>query len=163
MTRASVLMRNGLVGAAGVALAAVLFFLTANRFFVSTGPVYTVAQVQAGIGHHPRSWVGRTVLVRALATPLGASCPASVPYCTNVVLSDRDPELGSTPSLVAMAAPPDPFWSVLRAVPLMDRVIPDPQEVAWQRVATYRVHFSAQTFVPCLPPCLNIQLEGMVR
>jgi hypothetical protein len=148
---------------AGVLLVGALLFLAANRFFASTGPVYTVAQVKAAIDQRPRLWVGRTVLVQALATPLGVNCPAIVPLCTNVVLSDRDPELGATPTIVAMAAPPDPLWGFLRSVPLMDRVIPDPQEVAWQQIATYRVHFSAQTFVTCIPPCLNIQLEGMVR
>jgi hypothetical protein len=156
-------MKRVLVGSAGIALATGLLFLAANRFYVSMGPVYTVAQVQIGIGRQPRSWAGRTVLVRALATPLGANCPASVPWCTNVVLSDRDPGPAATPTLVAMAAQPDPFWSLLRRVPLMDRVIADPQQVNWEQVATYRVHLSAQTFVPCIPPCMNIQLEGMVR
>ncbi len=30
------------------------------------GPVYTLAQVEAGLSQHPQAWVGRTVLVRAL-------------------------------------------------------------------------------------------------
>jgi hypothetical protein len=29
-----------------------------------TGPVYTVAQLQAGFARHPRTWIGRSVLVR---------------------------------------------------------------------------------------------------
>src|SRR5690242_11605284 len=120
-------MKNVLVGIIGVALAIGLLFLSANRYFVTTGSVYTVAQVQTAIGRRPRSWAGRTVLVRAVATPLGAGCPTSVPWCTNVILSDRDPSLPDTPTLVAMAAQPDPFWSLLRQAPLMDRVIPDPQ------------------------------------
>jgi len=32
----------------------------------ATGPVYTLAQVEAGLSQHPQAWVGRTVLVRAL-------------------------------------------------------------------------------------------------
>jgi hypothetical protein len=29
-----------------------------------SGPVYTVAQLQAGFARHPRAWIGRSVLVR---------------------------------------------------------------------------------------------------
>jgi hypothetical protein len=29
-----------------------------------SGPVYTVAQLQAGFARHPRTWIGRSVLVR---------------------------------------------------------------------------------------------------
>ena len=46
----------------------------------AAGPVYTVAQVQAGLARHPQAWVGRTVLVRgtllgwlAVSGPTGAS------------------------------------------------------------------------------------------
>ena len=55
-------MRRIVLGAAGVAVAVGLV-LAIPRFTVSP-PVYTVAQVQAGLARDPSAWVGRTVLVR---------------------------------------------------------------------------------------------------
>ncbi len=156
-------MKSLLVGIPGVALAAALLFIVATRIFVPPGMVYTVTQVQTGMVHQPRSWLGRTVLVRALASPLGTSCPPSIPSCTNVVLTDSNPILANTPTLVAIAARPDSLRSMLRRVPLADRMIPDPQQVDWGQFATYHVHLSAQSFAPCIPPCMNVQLEGVAR
>jgi hypothetical protein len=47
-----------LVGALALAL---------TRSSPPTGPVYTVAQVVAGMAQHPRAWYGHTVTVRAVA------------------------------------------------------------------------------------------------
>ena len=127
------------------------------------GKVYTVAQVRAGISRDPQLWRGRTVLIRALAVPLGAMCPPSTPWCTNVVLADHDPILATTPTLDEMAPRSNPYVTLLRRLPLVDWVIPDPQQVAWEQLATYRLHISPQTFTPCLAPCLNLQLEGIAR
>jgi hypothetical protein len=61
-----------------VAAGAVPVFVVHNP--AAAGPVYTVAQVQAGLARHPQAWVGRTVLVRgtvlgwlAVSGPTGAS------------------------------------------------------------------------------------------
>jgi hypothetical protein len=156
-----------LVGIPAVALAAALLFVVETRIVVTPAMVYTVAQARAGMMRQPRSWAGRTVLVRARAFPLGTNCPPSIPWCTNVVLADGDALLATAPTLVAMAAGParpDPLVSLLRHVPLADRLIRQPQQVDqvdWSHIATYRVHLSAQSFSPCIAPCINVQLEGI--
>jgi hypothetical protein len=68
---------------------AALLFATAVTFAIvrrlaDSGPTYTVAQVQAALLHHPRAWVGRTVLVHAMLLPgsfcpYGAHCPRRPP------------------------------------------------------------------------------------
>lgn len=156
-------MKILLVGVPGVALAAAVLFIGATHIFAPPDTVYTVTQVRTGMVHRPRLWLGRTVLVRALASPLGTSCPPSIPSCTNVVLADSNPILANTPTLVAIAARPDQLRSMLRRVPLVDRMIPDPQQVDWGEFRTYRIYLSAQSFTPCIPPCMNIQLAGIVR
>lgn len=52
---------------AGAALLGGILHLTAEP------PVYTAAQVQAGLLHHAQTWEGRTVLVRAVETGWVAS------------------------------------------------------------------------------------------
>jgi hypothetical protein len=158
-------MKSLLVGIAAVALTVALLFVVETRILAAPSTVYTVAQARTGMMRRPRSWVGRTVLVRARAFPLGANCPPSIPWCTNVVLADGDALL-STSTLVAIAAGPtrpDPLVSLLRRVPLVDRMIRQPQQVDWSHVATYRVHLSAQSFSPCIAPCMNVQLEGIAQ
>ncbi len=99
-----------------------------------------------------------------------SACPCLPPWHElsadqSVVLVDGASLLANTPTLVAMAADaarPDPLVSQLRRVPLVDRLIPQPQQVDWSHVATYRVHLSAQSFSPCIAPCMNVQLAGMV-
>jgi len=159
-------MKSLLVGIPAVALAVGLLFVVETRILAAPATIYTVAQARAGMIRQPRSWVGRTVLVRARAFPLGANCPPSIPWCTNVVLADGNALLATTPTLVAMAAGParpDPLVSLLRRVPLADRLIRQPQQVDWSHVATYRVHLSAQSFSPCIAPCMNVQLEGIAQ
>ncbi len=114
-------MKSLLIGIPAVALAVVLLFVVETRILAPPGTVYTVAQTRVDMIRQPRSWVGRTVLVRARAFPLGTNCPPSIPWCTNVVLADGDALLTTTPTLVAMApglARPDPLLSLLRRVPL---------------------------------------------
>jgi len=159
-------MKSLLVGTLSIVLTVALLFVIEIRILATPSAVYTVAQARAGMIRQPRSWVGRTVLVRARAFPLGANCPPSIPWCTNVVLTDGDSLLSTTPTLVTMAAGParpDPLVSLLRRVPLVDRLIAQPQQVDWSHVATYRVHLSTQSFSPCIAPCMNVQLAGMVR
>lgn len=159
-------MKRLLICGTGVALAFALVLMIGTRLpgvFVAqrAAYVYTVAQLRADMGRRPALWRGRAAFVQAMAYPLGTNCPPSTPWCTNVVLTD-DASIGATtPTLVVMAAPPDPYTGLLRRVPLLGRLIPDPQRVAWGQRATYRVYVSAQTFTPCLAPCLNVQLKGI--
>lgn len=42
-----------------------------TRPWPAAGPVYTVAQVQAGLLHHPKTWIGRTVRVEGAVVLAG--------------------------------------------------------------------------------------------
>src|SRR5438105_1698121 len=62
------------------AVAVVVLSLPTARHLTSmgsTGPVYTVAQVVAGLVHQPRAWAGRTVTVRGMVAALAYGTPAS--------------------------------------------------------------------------------------
>ena len=52
----------------GMALLAGLVAAVVGRPSSPAGPVYTVAQVRAGLARQPTAWAGRTVLVRGNAT-----------------------------------------------------------------------------------------------
>lgn len=159
-------MNRVAIGLAAVGLAAGLLIVIGTGLaavFAASGKVYTVAQASAAMDRNPRSWRGRTVLVRAVAVPLGGNCPPSMPWCTNIVLTDHDPVLATTPTLVVMAARSNPYVTLLRRLPFVDRLLADPQQVEWGQRVIYRLHLSAQTFTPCLAPCLNMQLEGPVK
>ena len=73
-------MKNLLVGILATALTVLLLFVVETRILAVPGTVYTVAQAHAGMIRQPQLWVGRTVLVRAHAFPLGTSCPPINPW-----------------------------------------------------------------------------------
>ncbi len=52
----------------GIALLAGLVAAVVGRPSSPAGPVYTVAQVRAGLARQPAAWAGRTLLVRGSAT-----------------------------------------------------------------------------------------------
>src|SRR5436190_8560365 len=62
------MVRRGVVLLVALALAGVGLVLAVVGLVLAVvtpvGPVYTVARVAAGLAHHPRAWVGRTVTVR---------------------------------------------------------------------------------------------------
>jgi hypothetical protein len=61
MVRRGVVMLAVALAGVGLAVAVVGLVLAV---VTPAGPVYSVAQVAAGLAHHPRAWVGRTVTVR---------------------------------------------------------------------------------------------------
>src|SRR5437763_623205 len=62
------MVRRGVVAVLAVALAGVGLVVAVVGVVLAVvtpaGPVYTVAQVAAGLTHQPRAWMGRTVTVR---------------------------------------------------------------------------------------------------
>jgi len=56
-------------------------------------PVYTVAQVQAGLRRHPTAWTGRIVLIRGTITSTGSGSPIG-PTRKEVLLSAAIPVVG---------------------------------------------------------------------
>ncbi len=60
-------MKRSIIALFSLALAGLLVAGIKVRYATDvggTGPIYTVAQVQAGLQYNPRTWSGRTILVR---------------------------------------------------------------------------------------------------
>jgi hypothetical protein len=122
------------------------------------GPVYSVAQVEAYLASHPRSWTDRTLLVRGVAVAVEGHCHANLagaaPVCppARTALEDFGPT-ASAPLPLALAGP-GPLLTVARRVPLLVGLLPAPQMVNWGEVATYRVELRAISGEPCgTGPC----------
>src|SRR5436309_1308503 len=73
MNKRVVAISVGAVAVVGLALPVARHLAPAG----STGPLYTVAQVVAGLVKQPRAWAGRTVTVRGMVAALAYGTPAS--------------------------------------------------------------------------------------
>jgi hypothetical protein len=126
---------------------------------VSHGPVYTVARVHAGLAHHPDAWVGRTVWVRGVAWYcLGwAYGPCLV---RSPLLSDPGVDGG-----LAFASPPaNSLLALVRAMPLVGRLLPPRQAPRWGVLAAYRVQIHAVPLVSCSYwPCYEVVLLDVTQ
>jgi hypothetical protein len=127
---------------------------------LDTGPVYSVAQVQAGLADHPQAWVGRTVHLRAIAEPCplwgtpegGLHCASAQP-----VLVDQTASL--TASLALTWRPQGPLLALLRGVPLLGDLVPAPRVPAWMAAATYHVQLRGVPAPRCgYSPCFQALL-----
>ena len=118
----------------------------------SVGPdnEYAVAQVQLGLHHRPRLWLGRTILVHGYVV---GCLPGN--HCG--MISTENPRLGlvDTPATSTVGSLPlvveneSPLLTFLRQIPFVNGFLPTP---AWPglhlgRLATYRVHLIEQR--PC--------------
>lgn len=81
------------------------------------GPVYTVAQVWAGLARHPQLWVGRTVLVRGDARVTLA--PGSISSGTAILRDSRDPRASIALSWTAL----NPVLSATLRVPWLHGLV----------------------------------------
>jgi hypothetical protein len=149
--------------ASGVALglvAGVLFVVIHG--VTSIGPVYSVAQVQAGLHHNPQLWVRRTVLVYGVVI----GCPPGYP-CPFIPAGTAETGLGlASSSRVPLAQalpldwePQDPWLMDLRHVPLLSHLVPAPQALYMTRPADYRVRLVS--IKPCGTPssiCIHARL-----
>ncbi len=112
--------------------------------------VYPVAQVAAGLSNNPSAWIGKTVLVRGRLIMVMAS------------RSERWGELVPETSqplvlLLAPGPPPPPLLALLRSLPLVRTMIPQPQAPRVGRIGVYRVRLLTQLL--CSPvPCANAQI-----
>jgi hypothetical protein len=107
-------------------LASGLLVVAVSGLTAPAGPLYTVAQLRTALAANPRSWLGRTALVRALVFPLRASCPTTQSGCSALVLTDRAPGPAPAPPLIATAAPPAPLLRALRWLPRAERLLAPP-------------------------------------
>jgi hypothetical protein len=105
------------------------------------GPVYTVAQVQAGLMDRPPAWVGPTIWVRGLAAP----CPwrggtARLWQCADdpfiLVADPADPRAAPLP----LSPPaPDTLLAVLQRLPLLHALAARSLTVPIDTPARFRV------------------------
>jgi hypothetical protein len=65
-----------------------------------------------------------------------------------IVLGDADPAEIVAP-LPLVWASPNPLLGVVRRVPLLGDLLPAPQAVIWEEVATYRVELRAMSDESC--------------
>ncbi len=112
----------------------------------ASGHVYTVAEARALLAREPHVWTGRTVLVRALAD----DCYVTEAGAHNLQCRDPRPTLGDPDAPVIDTLPlrweaPLLPLALLRRLPLFDSLVPAPQVIRWEMVATYRVRFEALT------------------
>ena len=156
------------------ALALVSVMVLMVRGQSSTGPIYSLAQVQAGLYRDPRVWAGRTVSVRAQIDALsgdGTLRPISrrpSPYDNLLSMpagSRMEITLGPPPSsradpgasypAVSLFVGPrvsDPLLSALRRWPVLRRIVPapdfesTPQNISSQKVFVLRLLPRGQSF-----------------
>jgi hypothetical protein len=117
-------------------------------------PVYSVAQVQAGLAHQPDTWVGRTVRMRGVAGPcLGwAYGPCLIP---SPILTDA----GARTGLVLTRRRANPVQAFVHALPLVGRLVPLEHAPRWGVLASYRVQIQAVPIAVCVYwPCYEAVL-----
>jgi hypothetical protein len=116
-------MKRYAVVLAALLCATAVTFAIVNRL-ADSGPTYTVAQVQAGLLHNPRAWVGRTVLVHGLLyrDSYMGSCPASAscPYMPPVL---ADPGAGTANAIPVYQRFTNPVVGLLETLPLIGRLV----------------------------------------
>ncbi len=88
----------------GLALLAGLVAAVAGRPFSPAGPVYTVAEVRAGLARHPAAWAGRTLLVRGVAVESSWAIRSTISGVYEFHLCDAR-SFGSHPSFCPLAGP----------------------------------------------------------
>lgn len=112
--------------------------------------VYPIAVLTKQLAYHPRAWVGRTVLVRAVVQGIinhtwRKGCEQS-PLCAMVQaqwnLDDPD-GTDLTASLPLQWGAPDPLRALLRQAPLIGHLAPPPQVARPETAATYRIQIRA--------------------
>lgn len=135
-----------LIPLGALALASVMALMVQNQ--APAGPIYSLAQVQAGLYHYPQTWAGRMVRVRAqidalagdgrpqpissrpspyvnlLSTPPGSGMEITLGPPTS---SHADPS-ASYPAVSLFVGPrvSDPLRSALRRLPVIGRIVPAP-------------------------------------
>jgi hypothetical protein len=139
------------LGPAAVALGVGILQATGRR---AGGTVYSVAQLEARLGHQPEKWLGQAVRLRAIAEPcLMWGDPSSGMHClgSQPVLVDRADSLAA--ALPLAWRPQGPLLAVLRGMPLVGELVPAPRVVDWEAPATYRVQLRALDDATCGTRC----------
>ncbi len=105
---------------------------------VQSGPVYTVAQVQTGLQRAPRSWVGRTVRIRAILR-----CCQLAPSPAPPALLDADGS--SADALLAYWHGANPLLDIVRRLPLLSSLV----RHSYGQMSVYRVQLQPGAQLGC--------------
>jgi hypothetical protein len=149
------------VALAGLALASSVLLARAAGRQVRHGPLYTVAQVQAGLAHQRGIWVGRTVRVRGSAVLCLSSDSQRDPqrcsrWPTYLVTGDAG---GASGVLPLTWGHQDDLPAFLHRVLPFAGLVPAAKAVHWGVVATYQVQLRAAPAGSCtIPPCYQALL-----
>lgn len=129
-------------------------------------PLYSPAQVQAGLALRPARWIGRTVLVRGSITQVGWSeqhvayqidgDPNSGPIASinrvpppGTIVEVALTAEGASLPLRFVAARPDPWRAMLHRLPLIGALFPAPRWTSTTGQRTFRVRLLR----PACPGC----------
>jgi len=162
----------------GMALLAGLVTAGARRPSSLAGPVYTVAQVRAGLARQPAAWAGRTLLVRGVAvesfwatgpaTSAGHlcylpsfTCPLVAPNGTTVYLAVIDDSVRPNPRhaffmvqntttlfLAVQPITPNPLIAFARRLPPLTRFLSAQEQVLGGVSHLYRIRLWSATSIP---------------
>jgi hypothetical protein len=116
---------------------------------VNWGPDYTVADLRSRLAARPAAWVGRTVVVRAIAEPCpwwGAAARLLRCDARALVLVGTPAEAPADPLPLVQPAPLG-IVSVVRGLPILGALLPRPPAVPLFTRARFRVRLFA------LPTC----------
>jgi hypothetical protein len=134
---------------AGLVLVGVLGILVLRDRLGLESPVYSLAQVENGLRHHPGAWVGKAIRVRARLTVLATPCalidggcglaPASY-YALDggASGSSRFPDF-SVPPLVLEVGAEDPLYARLQQIPVLKDLVPRPPRLQAVEVMMVRL------------------------
>jgi hypothetical protein len=118
----------------------------AMRGGAPAGPVYSPGQVKAGLSASPRSWAGRSVLVRGTLIGLSSLGLAASPfYVLHGMSGPARAARGAGPpahqdAFLLLLPPVDtPFLSLLRGLPLVSGLVPAHQPPRRPVTAVYRL------------------------
>lgn len=146
----------------GLVLTISLFAAITARRAVAPGPVYALAQVQAGLADHPRAWVGRTVWVRGMAEP----CPwwggtTRLWQCADEPLILVADPAGQVAEPLPLSQPaPNALLAVLRGLPLLHDLVARWRAVPVFTPARFRVRIHSLAAPACggRSPCYEVLL-----
>jgi hypothetical protein len=151
------LVLAGALGRGAVQAGSHLATALSTQRIAAEGPTYGVGDLQRQVAGDPGRWIGRTVLVRGrVAMDRTWSAPDSIG--TRFELLDPGTP-GGTPSLLLDWGGADQLLVSLRRLPLIGRLVPQPQVLRWDARATYRVRLRASPARECgTPPCYEALL-----
>jgi hypothetical protein len=133
-------------------------------------PVYSLAQVEAGLRQRPGAWVGKAVRVRARLSVLAAPCALMYGGCGLAPASYYALDAGEAggthsprsplPPLVLEVGAEDPLYARLRDIPVLKNLVPDPPRLQVVGVTTVRLEPTSPRVACRVNLCYHALLLG---